>query len=148
MMDTDFWRQQWEAFVSAPAASLIFFVLGAVATWWFRGSVDSGEIKGLKAQAGGLREQLNAVEQRLELAHEQEQAASKATQAAKEVITKLQDQINSRAPMKDIAATTSSAETHILEIGKAQDRVTGTLQAIGLRKVTGPDGIIAFVENR
>jgi outer membrane murein-binding lipoprotein Lpp len=146
-MDLDFLRRQWEAFVSAPAASLIFLAFGAVGAWWFRGSVDSGEIKGLKAQVEGLREQIKTFEQRLNLAHEQEQAASKATQAAKESITVVQDQINRKAPLKDIAATTSSAETHIIEIGKAQERVTEILKMSGLRIVTSPGGIMAVVKN-
>ena len=82
-MDPDFWRRQWEAFSSAPIACVGFLVVGTLAAWWFRGTVDQGETKGLRAQ-------IDALEQRLKLAAEQEQAAIKATQSAKEQLDALE----------------------------------------------------------
>ena len=60
-----------------------FLVVGTLAAWWFRGTVDQGETKGLRAQ-------IDALEQRLKLAAEQEQAAIKATQSAKEQLDALE----------------------------------------------------------
>jgi hypothetical protein len=127
-MDPDFWLRQWEAFVKAPVACLIFLALGLVGAWWFRGSVDQGETKGLRAQIDGLREQINAWEQRLKLAGEQEQAAIKATQSAKEEIDTLKAQMEGRAPWGTMVTTTKTVEGHLLEAGRAQERVLGTLQ--------------------
>jgi hypothetical protein len=114
--------------VNAPVASLMFLALGLAGAWWFRGSMDQRETNGLRAQIGALKEQINVFEQRLKLAGEQEQVAVKATQAAKEEIAVLKGLMNMRASREEIAATTSSVETHILEIGRAQDKVIGTLQ--------------------
>ena len=125
-MDADFWRRQWEAFVSAPVASLMFLALGLGAAWWFRGSMDQRETTGLRAQIGALKQQINVLEQRLKLAWEQEQVAVKATQAAKEEIATLKIQV--RASPEVIAAATSSVENYIIEIGRAQNKVMETLQ--------------------
>jgi hypothetical protein len=128
-MDPDFWRRQWEAFVSAPIASGVFLVVGALGAWWARGSVDQGEIRGLQAQIEALKQQINALEQRLKLAGEQEQAASKALQSAKEELATLKTQLERRFPDGAMAVTTATIEGHLLEAGRAQELVSGTLQA-------------------
>jgi hypothetical protein len=99
-MDPDFWRRQLQAFISAPIPCVVFLVIGCVAAWWFRGSVDRGETRGLRAQIDGLREQINALEQRrLKLASEQEQAATKAAKSANEEIATLKEEIEGALPL-------------------------------------------------
>jgi hypothetical protein len=130
-MDTDFWRRQWEAFSSAPIACVGFLAVGAVAAWWFRGSVDQGETKRLRAQVEGLREQINALEQRLKLAGELEQTAIRATQSAKEDLATLKEQMKDRVPWGTMVTTTSTVEGRFREIENAQERVLGTVQPSG-----------------
>jgi hypothetical protein len=144
-MDPDFWRRQWEAFSSAPVACVVFLVVGAVAAWWFRRSVDQGEIKGLRAQIGGLKEQISALEQRLKLAGEQEQVAMKATQSLREEGATLKAQLEGAIPKERIQEAKhevqkriteeeralASFEAQILKLERAQEQVLGTLQHSG-----------------
>jgi murein L,D-transpeptidase YcbB/YkuD len=126
-VDADFWLRQWAAFVNAPVPCLIFLALGLAGAWWFRGSVDQGETRGLRAQIEGLKEQINAWEQRLKLASEQEQAAIKATQSAKDEIATLTEQMANRVSVVTMATTTASIEGHLVEARRAQEQVSGTL---------------------
>jgi hypothetical protein len=127
-VDADFWLRQWAALVNAPVPCLIFLALGLAGAWWFRGSVDHGETRGLRAQIEGLKEQINAWEQRLKLASEHEQAASKATQSAKDEITTLKEQMANKVSAVTMATTTASIEGHLVEARRAQEQVSGTLQ--------------------
>jgi hypothetical protein len=119
-MDPDFWRRQWEAFSSAPIACVGFLAVGAVAAWWFRGSVDQGETKGLRAQ-------IDALEQRLKLATEQEQAAIKATQSAKEQLDTIEMKIGNQLVRE--MALLEKAKQAVRDIGRAQQEVLETLQS-------------------
>jgi hypothetical protein len=74
-MDPNFWQLQWAAFMSTPAASIFFFILGVISAWWFRG-------KGLTAQRQALREQIHVLEQRLAFAREQEEVAVRTAKKA------------------------------------------------------------------
>jgi DNA repair exonuclease SbcCD ATPase subunit len=102
---------------------------GGGAAWWFRGSVDQGETRGLRAQIDGLREQINALEQRLKLASEQEQAATKAAKSANEEIATLKEEIEAaRVPIKEMSGRIAGIVEHMREFGKAQEKVRETLQ--------------------
>jgi hypothetical protein len=129
-VDADFWLRQWAAFVNAPVPCLIFLALGLAGAWWFRGSVDQGETRGLRAQIEGLKEQINAWEQRLKLASEQEQAAAKAAQSAKEeIVTLKEQQMSSRAPAREIA-TVAEIERRMIQWLNIQEQVKKTLQPL------------------
>lgn len=54
---------------------ILFPIFGAVPAWWFRGSVDEGEIRGLEAPRQALQEQMRVSGQRLSLARKQMQMA-------------------------------------------------------------------------
>ena len=64
LLDPNFWTRQWEAFLSAPAASIILLVIGCVVTWWVHRKIYG--------------ERIGVLEQRLSLAREQMQIALEA----------------------------------------------------------------------
>jgi hypothetical protein len=121
-----------------------FLGVGAVAAWWFRRSVDQGEIKGLQAQIGGLKEAINAFEQRHKLAVEQEQAAMKAAQSAREEIATLKATLaaETRTTEDNIRTATDKIRTildHVREILRAQEGVSRTL---GFAPTSGAAGVV------
>jgi hypothetical protein len=122
-MDPDFWLRQWAAFLRAPIASLSFLAIGLFTAWCIRGWLDRREIKGLK-------EQINTWDQRLKLAGDQEQAAIRARQSATEELATLKTQMENKVSLGTMTTTTANVETHILEIGRAQDQVRETLQPL------------------
>jgi hypothetical protein len=122
-MDLDFWLRQWEAFVKAPVACLIFLGIGLGSAWWFRGSVDQGEVKGLRAE-------VDVLEQRLKLAGDQEQAAIKATKSAEEAFASFRAHLDKtlQAKIMGEAAAIVDLQSRIHEIGQAQAQVERTLE--------------------
>jgi hypothetical protein len=105
-MDTDFWKRQLDALLSAPVPTLFFLAVGAIAAWWLRGSVDKGEINGLRAR-------VNVLEERLRLAADQAQTAVEAKERLAADLEKLQKQIGAGASKQALETTTSSAKMNL-----------------------------------
>jgi hypothetical protein len=124
-IDPDFWRRQWEAFSSAPIACLGFLAVGAVAAWWFRGSVDQRETKGLRAQ-------IDVLEQRVKLATEQEQAAIKATRSAKAQLDAFDMKLGNLVVRE--RALVEKAKQAVRDIERTQEEVLGTLQPSNIER--------------
>jgi hypothetical protein len=65
------WKQQWDAFMSAPYIIGPILIIMAAAAWWFRGKTLGGVI-------AGLRERMTVFEERLQLAAEKAALANEA----------------------------------------------------------------------
>jgi hypothetical protein len=113
-MDTAFWQQQWNAFVSAPVVSIFFLVIGAGAAWWFRGATMSGERDGLKAR-------IDALEERLRLAADKLAEREESKSRLENDLKRLREQIEAGASTKDIATTAASANAQLGIIGEQDD---------------------------
>jgi hypothetical protein len=94
IFSSDMWKHQWDAFMSAPYIMIPPLILTALATWWFRGSLLSGTIAGLKEQIVNLSSenasQKEIFENRKQLAAE---TVEKANRAGNEVERRLQRSI-------------------------------------------------------
>ena len=65
-MDVSLLKTQWDAVLSNPVPTLIFIGLAAAAAWWFKSTVDKGQIEALKGQIEALRAKHDVLEARLD----------------------------------------------------------------------------------
>jgi septal ring factor EnvC (AmiA/AmiB activator) len=126
-MDANFWMRQWGAFLAAPVPTLLFLALGAIAAWWFRGAMDDGEIRGLKAQ-------VQALEERLRLAADRAQQLTDTKQQIEADLQKLQEQIETGASAKALETTAASAKANLQLLGKREHELRLALDQSQLKE--------------
>jgi hypothetical protein len=119
-MDGDFWKRQWDVFLSAPVPSLFFLAIGAIAAWWFRGTVGRGEINELNAR-------IAALEERLRLAADRVQQAADAKERLEADLQKLGEQIDAGASTRALEMTTLSAESNLVLLNKWENETRAAL---------------------
>lgn len=124
-MDTAFWQRQLDAFLAAPLASLIFLAVGAVSSWWLRGTIVRGEVS-------GLRERVAVLEERLRLASEQAKLLSDAREQLQTDLEKMREQIYRDEPTAAVEATRTKAARASELIGRVAEGVTKALILPGL----------------
>lgn len=125
-------EQELGAFMSAPVLCLSFLLIGGSITWLFH-----------RREVRGLRSERLAIEQRLSLARESEQKAISAREVAEKELTAVQARLWANAPSQEIASGIASVKTSLVETGRAQDRVMGTLQ-VGMGQsvmIVGPNDV-------
>jgi len=130
----DAWKQQWDAFVSAPF--IIFPPLAVVAfiVWWFRGRID-------EAVAAGLREQIKAFETRLQLADDK---AARANEIKEDVVGQfntLKLEVAAKVANGDLTGRVVRLEAAIEKLSAANNAVRSAIGvAAGASAVTGISG--------
>lgn len=119
-MDATFWQKQWDAFIAAPIASLIFLVVGAVAAWWFRGKTMGGERDALKAHIASLEER-----HRLAMDKMEEREAEKTR--LEDELKKLREQIATNAPKQTLQTTSQMATAALARLSEFDDEMADFL---------------------
>jgi len=123
-----------------PVAALMLLAAGFLAGLWHRGSVDAGEIRGLKAEINGLdkglngeirglRQQLAVRDERVQALKENEEALTRAVEQLTASNNRLQSEIEARADPK-LSATAASTAQAIKQIATANTELRDTLDRL------------------
>lgn len=108
----------WPVLAAAPVPALILMAVAAVAAWWLHGSIDQGEIRGLKAETNGLRAQIAALEERLRLATDEFRHVAEEKKRLDAALQQLQRQIEAGASQQTLTNTSSSVAASGLVLDK------------------------------
>jgi len=109
------WKRQWDVLTSAPWVILPLVVLGAVVAWWFRGKIDDGETRALRAQ--------------LDLAKARESDAKEKQAEFEKQLQYLRSKTAAGAPKEELAIISARVDTALGEFKAANNAVNYVLTA-------------------
>jgi hypothetical protein len=120
----EFWKAQWDAVIVAPWLIIPLLALVGYVGWRLRGSVDDGEIRGLKAQ-------ISARDAQLDLARDQQQDVNSKLQQVNTNLTLLRQQVQTRQPAAVILGTANSTSALVVETSVVNQALGVTLNPTG-----------------
>jgi mannitol-specific phosphotransferase system IIBC component len=116
------WKQQWEAFMSAPYVQLPLLAAAAVLTWWICSQLYKAKTEGLQQQLAVREERLKAVEEKVGMQKE-------AREEAERRFVALKTEIGSGSSSAGLNERVAALETALASIKVANTAVEGTLRA-------------------
>jgi len=98
-------KDEWSVLSGSPFLVLAIAAVVGSLIWWLKGSIDDGEIKGLKAQLDALKTQLDVRDERMRLADERRGDIQKTAERLTGQLDVLTAQVQQQAAPAEIERT-------------------------------------------
>jgi hypothetical protein len=145
IFNSDFWKQQWEAFVTAPFIMLPPIAIAAWAGWWLKGTVSEGTIASLKGRLelakdrksadefegkiAVLKLQIALFENRLKLADEKVELADKTRAEVERQFKAFKDEVAADVGSSH-AAQAAKVDAAIADFSVANNAVSSAVSLV------------------
>jgi len=141
MWDSEFWKQQWTAIMTAPYIMVPGLGVAGVVGWVLRGMTS---IAGLKATIAGLsgtitvlNERIRLSEDRVKLAAEKVETADKAKAELEKQFKTLKEEVAAGRGAETLASTAAKVDAAIADVSAANNAARVALSAVGIITAKG-----------
>ena len=136
-----FWQDQFAVIGSAPWAIIPLLLIAGLVGWKWKGTIDDGEIRALRARVDTAAERLEFADEKLELADEKYEAIVNQVNELKEkvvqqdeVIAELESELKKReiAPVRlnELAASNTEIKKSLTDLSTSTSNLGQTLEVI------------------
>ena len=119
-LDPEIWKQQWDAFMSAPYIMLPLLAVVALVAWWFRGKMS-------KATIDGQRERIALFDDRLKFAADKAASANQAKDEVEKQFQAYKAEVARNTGQTSLAARAAKVNAAIEELSAANNAVSSAI---------------------